>query len=111
MIFMLDAVADTAITTAELVEAIGTQMRDAKHRLRSELPKIYSQEVLNNLFHHPCTPIDYVQSELGIARQTAARYLDTLAENGFVEKHHAGKSNYYINTALVHLLMTGSDQT
>jgi len=111
VIFMLDAVADTAITTAELVEGIGMQMRDAKHRLRSELPKIYSQDLLNNLFRHPYTRIDYVQSELGITRQTAARYLDTLSESGFVEKHRAGKSNYYINTALVRLLMTVSDET
>ncbi|QUS37111.1 Fic family protein [Falsirhodobacter algicola] len=111
VIFMLDAVADTAITTAELVEGIGTQMRDAKHRLRSELPKIYSQDLLNNLFRHPYTRIDYVQSELGITRQTAARYLDTLSENGFVEKHRAGKSNYYINISLVRLLMRVSEGT
>lgn len=110
VIFMLDAVADTADTTARLVDGIGTRMRDAKHRLRSELPKIYSQELLNNLFRHPYTRIEYVQNELGITRQTAARYLDTLSENGFVEKHRAGKSNYYINTALVRLLLTVSEE-
>lgn len=107
--FMLDAVAETAATTVQLVEGIGGQMRDAKHRLRAELPKLYSQDLLNNLFRHPYTRIEYVQNELGITRQTAARYLDTLAENGFVEKHRAGKSNYYINTALVRLLMQVSD--
>lgn len=109
VIFMLDAVADTAATTVHLVEGIGTQMRDTKHRLRSEWPKLYSQDLLNNLFRHPYTRIEYVQNELGITRQTAARYLDTLAANGFVEKHRAGKSNYYINTALVQLLMTVSE--
>ncbi|WP_420850976.1 hypothetical protein [Paracoccus aerius] len=86
-------------------------MREAKHRLRSELPKIYSQDLLNNLFRHPYTRIDYVQNELAITRQTAARYLDTLTERGFVEKHRAGKSNYYINTPLVRLLMTVSEET
>lgn len=109
VIFMLEAVADTADTTTQLVDGIGTQMREVKHRLRAELPKHYSQDLLNNLFRHPYTRIEYVQNELGITRQTAARYLDTLSENGFVEKHRAGKNNYYINTALVRLLMTVSE--
>jgi len=109
VIFMLEAVADTADTTTQLVDGIGTQMREMKHRLRAELPKLYSQDLLNNLFRHPYTRIEYVQNELGITRQTAARYLDALSANGFVEKHRAGKSNYYINTALVQLLMTVSE--
>lgn len=109
VIFMLDGVAETAVTTLHLVEGIGEQMRTAKHRMRSDLPKRYSQDLLNNLFRHPYTRIEYVQTELGITRQTAARYLDTLADNGFVEKHRAGKHNYFINTHLVRLLMTVSD--
>lgn len=109
IIFMLDAVAETAATTVQLVEGIGRQMREAKHRLRTELPRLYSQYLLNNLFQHPYTRIEYVQNELGVTRQTAARYLDTLADHGFVEKHKAGKNNYYINTDLMQLLMQVSD--
>jgi Fic family protein len=109
LIFMLDAVAETAGTTVHLVEGIGQQMRDAKHWLRSELPKIYSQDLLNNLFRHPYTRIEYLQNELGITRQTAARYLDTLSDRGFVAKHRAGKSNYYVNTRLVKFLMRVSE--
>lgn len=109
VIFMLDAVAETAATTSRLVEGIGDQMRDAKHRLRSELPKMYSQDLLNNLFRHPYTRIEFMQDDLGVTRQTAARYLDTLSDRGFVEKHRAGKNNYYINVALVRLLMAVSE--
>lgn len=46
----------------------------------------------------------------GHTRQTAARYLDTLAEHGFVDKHRAGKNNYFINTRLVRLLMAVSEE-
>jgi Fic family protein len=109
VIYMLDGVADTAVTTLQLVQGIGEQMRAAKHRMRKELPKLYSQELLNNLFRHPYTRIEYVQNELGVTRQTAARYLDILDENGFVDKHRAGKHNYFINTPLVRLLMNVSD--
>jgi Fic family protein len=104
VIYMLQAVAETAQTTLWLVEGIRAQMADMKARMRDELPKLYSQELLNNLFRHPYTRTEYVQQDLDLkARQTAARYLDMLAEKGFVEKRSAGRNNYYINTVLVRL--------
>ena len=106
VLYMLQAVAHTAQTTLSLVEGIRGQMAQVKRRMRSELPNIYSQELLNNLFRHPYTRIEYVQKDLGLkARQTAAKYLDVLAERGFVEKHQAWRNNYYINTSLVRLFL------
>ncbi|MGQ3006227.1 MAG: hypothetical protein ACT6Q7_08675 [Blastomonas fulva] len=43
------------------------------------------------------------------ARQTAANYLDALAEHGFVVKQRAGKHNYYINTELVRRFLEVSE--
>jgi Fic family protein len=107
---MLDGVASTSVTTLRLVEGIREQMANFKHRIRAELPKIYSQELLNNLFRHPYTRIEYVQHDLELkARQTASKYLDTLAARGFVTKHRAGKRNYYINSALVKLFLEVSE--
>jgi len=106
VLYMLEGVAETAQTTLRLVEGIRSQMADVKQRMRAQLPKIYSQELLNNLFRHPYTRIEYVQNDLGLkARQTAARYLDALATEGFVTKHQAGRNNYYINAALVRLFL------
>ncbi len=105
VVFMLEAVAETSVTTVHLVEGIRDQMARVKRRMRNDLPKLYSQELLNNLFRHPYTRIEYVQNDLDITRQTAAKYLDTLAEHGFVEKHQAGRNNYYINTELVRLFL------
>lgn len=109
VVYMLDAVAETSVTTIEIVTGVRDQMAAVKHRMRAELPKIYSQELLNNLFRHPYTRIEYVQSALGLSRQTAAKYLDMLAEHGFVEKHRSGKSNYFINVALVKLFLDVSE--
>lgn len=105
LLYMLEGVAETSRTTLSLVEAIRRQMADAKHRLRSELPKIYSQDLLNNLFRHPYTRIEFVVHDLEVTRQTASKYLEALAERGFVEKHQSGRSNYYINVPLVALFM------
>jgi DNA-binding IclR family transcriptional regulator len=81
-----------------------------KHRMRSELPKLYSQDLLNNLFRHPYTRIEFVVNDLGVTRQTAAKYLDTLAEHGFVRKHPSGRNNYYINTELLRLFLDVSGE-
>lgn len=105
IVYMLDAVAETSVTTINLVTGIREQMVTVKHRMRNELPRLYSQELLNNLFRYPYTRIDYVQNDLDVTRQTAAKYLDTLAEHGFVEKHRSGKNNYFINVDLVHLFL------
>ena len=110
VVFMLDAVAETSVTTNGLVIEIRDQMVAIKRRMRDELPRLYSQDLLNNLFRHPYTRIEYVQNDLNVTRQTAAKYLDTLAEQGFVEKHRSGKSNYYINVALVRLFLDASGE-
>lgn len=109
VLYMLKAVSETSRATLQLVEGIRALMADYKHRIRSGLPQIYSQDLLNNLFRHPYTRIDFVSSELGVTRQTAAKYLDQLTNAGFVEKHHAGRNNYYINTPLVALLLKISE--
>jgi Fic family protein len=106
--FMLDAVADTAAMTLTLVEGIRTQMTSAKQRMRGELPKLYSQELLNNLFRHPYTKIEFVVQDVGVTRQTAAKYLDTLSDHGLLRKHKSGRVNYYVNADLVSLLMNAT---
>ncbi len=105
LLYMLEAVADTAQTTLALVEGIRHQMASVKKRLRDDLPNLYSQDLLNNLFRHPYTRIEFIVTDLKVSRQTAAKYLDLLAEKGFVAKHRSGRSNYYVNTDLVRLYL------
>lgn len=109
-LYMLDAVAQTAQTTLGLVEGIRSQMAGVKHRLRIDLPNLYSQDLLNNLFRHPYTRIEFIVNELKVSRQTAAKYLDLLADKNFVAKHRSGRSNYYVNTALVRLFLDVSGE-
>lgn len=83
-------------------------MQHHKHKLRDELPKIYSQDLLNNLFRHPYTKIDFVMQELQIHRNTAIKYLEELVRIGLLTKHKIGKENFYLNTALYDLLRNSS---
>lgn len=109
VLYMLEAVEKTSRTTLALVEGIRKQMADVKQRMRTHLPKLYSQDLLNNLFRHPYTRIQFVRDDLGVTRQTAADYLEQLVEKGFLEKHKSGRSNYYVNTALVALFLQVSE--
>ena len=104
VIFMLDGIAQTAQQAVQLVGSMRELMAETKRRMRSDTPKLYSQDLLNNLFRHPYTRIEFVQNDLGITRQTAARYLRHLAKAGLVQERSAGKHVYFINVALVSLL-------
>jgi Fic family protein len=101
VIYMLRAVADTSLETLRLVDEIKVLMAQYKDRLRREHGRIYSQDLLNSLFRHPYTRIDFLMNDLGVTRQTAAKYLDRLAGAGLLSKHRLGKHNYYMNDPLV----------
>ena len=103
IIYMLEGVESTARQTIWIIGQIKSLMMNYKRRMREELPKIYSQEFLNNLFRHPYTKIQTVQNDLQVSRLTATKYLDLLTEKGFVEKHKVGRYSYYVNTPLVQI--------
>jgi Fic family protein len=99
VLYLLEAVEVTAGQTLTTIHAIKAALYDYKHRIRSGY-RFYSQDLINNLFTHPYTKIDFVQRDLGVSRVTATKYLDALAEGGFVRKQKIGRGNYYINLAL-----------
>ncbi len=104
ILFMLEGVEQTSKQTILLIDGIKIEMLNFKKKMRLELPKIYSQDLLNNLFRHPYTKIEFVMKELNIHRLTATKYLDELVRIGLLEKHKIGRDNYYINVALYTLL-------
>jgi len=103
LLYILRGVEETAINALQLVNEIRTMMANAKQAMRSKHPKIYSQDLLNNLFRHPYTRIEFVQSELNVSRPTATKYLDELTDGGLLSKHKSGRNSYYINQPLVAL--------
>jgi Fic family protein len=107
ILFMLEAVISVARQSIELVKAIKAKMLEYKNVIRSEYPKIYSQDLLNNIFKHPYTKIEFLQEDLDVTRQTAAKYLDTIADNpkNLLEKVKIGRDNFYINIGLLNLFV------
>ncbi len=105
ILYMLKGVELTSRQTIWVIRRIKEIMMEYKHRIRAELPKIYSQDLLNNLFRHPCTKIESVQNDLRVSRLTAVRYLQLLTERGFIEKRKIGRYNYYVNRPLMDIFM------
>jgi len=102
--FMLHGVELTSTETIETIHKLRDLMADTQERIKTQLPKIYSLDLLNTLFKHPYTKIDFVIRDVGVKRVTAGSYLDALADAGFLEKQKIWRSNYYVNLPLFKLL-------
>lgn len=98
-LFMLEAVERTSLETLATIHAIRAALMDYKHRIRAA-HRFYSQDLINNLFTHPYTKIEFLERDLQVSRLTATKYLEALAAEGFLVKQKIGRSNYYINVAL-----------
>lgn len=106
VLYLLEAVEQTAKRALKTVQAIKVALMQYKQQIRTG-HKFYSQDLINHLFIHPYTKIDFMQEALGVSRLTAKKYLDALVEDGLLQKHKVGRSNYYVNQALNQILMEG----
>ena len=107
IVFILKGVEETSEFTIKLVENIKSLMQEYKHKIRNNF-NFYSQDLLNNLFTHPYTKIEFLANDLKVSRQTAAKYLDKLAKYGILKKVKIWKNNYYINEPLYKLFTESS---
>ena len=104
ILFVLRGVEQTATETIALVKGMSGLMAEYKGVLRPMFGKQYRHELLNNLFFHPYTKIEFVERDMMVQRKTAAKYLDKIVDAGLLRKIKLGTSNYYVNTKLMNLL-------
>ena len=105
ILFVLKGVEETAQETIRLVKGISALMTRYKDILRPLFGNRYKHELINNLFFHPYTKIEFLEKDMMVNRVTAAKYLDMIVDAGLLEKVKMGRSNYYINSALMGLFM------
>jgi Fic family protein len=103
LLFIIRGVDQTSRETIDLIIQIRALMMTYKHTLRKRY-KFYSQDLLNNLFKHPYTKIEFIVKDLNVSRITAANYLNKLSEDKILTKKRLGTGNYYINEPLFELL-------
>jgi Fic family protein len=100
IIYMLVGIEVTAKHTVAIILKIQEMMTETKELIKEKVPKIYSKELLEQLFMHPYTKIEFITDNLGVHRGTASRYLNALCEIKILEKKKVQKANFYINTKL-----------
>lgn len=105
ILFILKGVEQTALDTTRLVQGISALMQRHKQTLRPLFGKNYKHELLNNLFYHPYTKIEFMQRDLMVQRKTAAKYLNVMVEAKVLVVVKIGRENYYINRELMELFL------
>lgn len=102
--FMLQAVAETAQWTTRKIAAIRKLAEHTTEHVRTQLPKIYTRELVDVIFEQPYCRIGNLVDK-GIAqRQAASRYLHELAASGVLREVPAGKERLFIHPKLMQLL-------
>lgn len=109
IMFILIGIEETAIETIRLVKGISDLMNQYKVILRPLFEKQYKHELLNNLFFHPYTKIEYMERDMMVERRTASKYLNMIVNQGLLKKEKIGNVNYYINVGLVSLFINHTE--
>ena len=107
ILYILEAVEQTSLETIELINSISDLMIKIQDKISQELPKIYSKDLVEILFMHPYTKIDFLVDRLNITRKTASKYLNELEDIGILENIQIKNSKFFINIELFNLLRKG----
>lgn len=107
ILYMLKGIEQTALSTIEQINKINHLFNETQKLVQEKLPRIYSKDLIEQLFIHPYCKIEFLVNNLGIERKAASRYLSGLEKEGVLKSQQKGKEVIYINTKLYNLLKKG----
>lgn len=104
VLFMLKGIEEMADFTIDFINLLNQAIEDTAEKVKEQLPKIYSEELIHILFQEFYTKNEYFRDGLSISRPTSTKYLNQLVEIGVLESRKSGKELIYINKVLFSLL-------
>jgi Fic family protein len=107
ILFILKGIEHTALNTVNQIEKINNLFLQTQQLVKEKLPRIYSKDLIEQLFVHPYSKIEFLVNNLDIERKAASRYLNNLEKIGILESQQKGKEVIYINIKLYNLLKKG----
>jgi len=108
--FMLTAVNDTAIWTANKIRAARALLEHTVDYIRRREPSIYSRELVDQIFIQPYSRIgNLVDTGIG-HRETASKYLKILCNIGVLEEIKAGREKLFVHPKLLRLLTQDTNE-
>ena len=104
ILFVLRGIEETALATHQRIQNIRLLMQKTSVKVKTELPKIYSKDLIEVLFAQPYTKIRFLENS-GIAKRDAAsKYLRQLSQIGILSPVAVGRDIYYLNKPFFDLL-------
>ncbi|WFE69103.1 Fic family protein [Thiomicrospira sp. R3] len=103
-LFMLEGIEQTANQTIQLIYQIDELMQKTALEIQAFPGKLYSKDLVEALFVHPYTRIEFIEQRLAVSRQTASKYLKQLEALGILHSTQLGNGKYFINHRFYELL-------
>ena len=108
LLYMLEAVRETAVWTLAKIKAIARLMQQTHGQIQRDTKLGNQKGLVELIFRLPyCRIADVVEAQIA-KRQTAAVYLQTLAAAGLLEPQERGREKFYLNRLLIELLKNES---
>jgi Fic family protein len=104
IMYILDAIEHMAKNTLDRIAGILSLMEETRKTVQGALPKIYSKDLIELLFHLPYTKVSALEAAGLAKRVTAAQYLRSLAEIGILKEEKIGRDLYFLNIPFWRLL-------
>jgi len=104
ILYMLDVVEKTAGQTIDQINEIVLLLNTTIEEVKLKANKIYRKELVEALFEHPYSKIDYIVTSLDIERKVASRYLKKLEEIGILKSQKISRETVYVNLGLMEVL-------
>ncbi len=107
VLFVLKGIQITSKQTIDQINQINQLFSDVQTVVQKSLPRIYSKDLIEQLFIHPYCKIEFLVQGMGLNRKTASNYLKKLEELNILQSVEKGKELLFINTQLYQLLKNG----
>ena len=104
ILYMLEMVEQTALKGRKQIAAIENLMIEMGKEIQYKLPKIYSKELMEELFRLPYTKRNNLEKARIGNLKTVGNYLKDLEANGFLKSEIVGKEKLYLNFKLLEVL-------
>lgn len=104
ILYMLDMIEETAKSGLRRLNKINLAMEEASTLIKSNLPKVYSKDLIEILFRLPYTKRQHLIDENIGNLKTVGNYLMALERIGFLKAEKVGKEKLYLNPKLIQIL-------
>ena len=110
VLYILKGIEVTAAWTAAKIATIRRLASHTVDHVRSRLPAIYSQELVNLIFERPYCRIQDVTGAQLAERRAASRYLKQLVEIGVLEEKPVGREKLFLHPKFLSLLIRDDNE-